>query len=165
MSSFSQVNNDQYRDLFLVGEFGEVCTMCEVIVLCEETQTVPSYPGIPENHEFVLYHLKTRTFWSQISTIWEWFSANFSSASLAQGHDRPVWKYTVTLDSWTGPQIVNAWIALEPPLLTFADTAVDRSNQAWLNVANGTSIGYCQRLPLWESLETITQHSNTEKQP
>jgi hypothetical protein len=31
----AQVKIDRYRDYFLVGQFGEVCTMCEVIVLCE----------------------------------------------------------------------------------------------------------------------------------
>jgi len=120
---------------------------------------------IPADGDFTLYHLRTRTFWSQITTIWEWFIANFDSESLAQGHDRPVWIYTIADNTWSGPKVIEAWVALEPPLLTFADTAVDRSNQAWLSAADGTPIGYCQRLPWWNSLETIAQTSDTEKQP
>ncbi|TDJ42288.1 MAG: hypothetical protein E2O50_06610, partial [Gammaproteobacteria bacterium] len=94
---------------------------------------------IPADGDFTLYHLRTRTFWSQITTIWEWFIANFDSESLAQGHDRPVWIYTIADNTWSGPKVIEAWVALEPPLLTFADTAVDRSNQAWLSAADGDS--------------------------
>ena len=79
----AQVNMDAYRDYFLVGRFGEVCTMCEVTVLCEGVDAIPEYSQIPADGTFTVYHLQTRTFWSQVSTIWEWFIANFSSASLA----------------------------------------------------------------------------------
>jgi len=155
-----QVNNEKYRDYFLVGEFGEVCTMCEIIVLCEKTATVPTYDSIPADGEFTLYHLQTRTFWSQITTIWDWFIANFSAASLAQGHERPVWIYTSSTDAWSGPEIANARIALEPPLLTFGDKRIDRINQAWLAADDASPLGYCQRLPLWESLEIIEQKND-----
>jgi len=131
----------------------------------ENTDTVPAYELIPAAGNFTLYHLQTRTFWSQIATIREWFISNFNSESRAQGHDRPVWIYTIADNIWSGPKVIDAWVALEPPLLTFAETAVDRSNQAWLSAADGTPIGYCQRLPLWNSLETIAQTSGTEKQP
>jgi hypothetical protein len=163
--AFGQVNNEKYQDLFLVGEFGEVCTMCEVIILCENTDTVPAYELIPAAGDFTLYHLQTRTFWSQIATLWEWFISNFNSESLAQGHDRPVWIYTVANSTWSGPETVDAWIALEPPLLTFGHKAIERSNQAWLDTDDATPVGYCQRLPLWKSLETIEQKSGAGDHP
>ena len=160
-----QVNSEKYRDLFLVGDFGEVCTMCEIIVLCENAGEVPTHESLPAEGDFTLYHLQTRTFWSQISTIWEWFIANFSSESLAQGHDRPVWIYTSANKTWSGPEIVDAWIALEPPLLTFGNKTIDRRDQAWLNADDATPVGYCQRLPLWESLEIISLKSAAGKIP
>ena len=74
-----QVNNPAYADYFLVGQFGEICTMCEVIALCESSGHDVQYEKIPAGGTFTLYHLQTRTFWSQIATIWEWFITNFDS--------------------------------------------------------------------------------------
>src|SRR5210317_1358986 len=85
----AQVNMDAYRDYFLVGQFGEVCTMCEVTVLCEAGSELPADDAVPTGGDFTLYHLQTRTFWSQISTIWEWFISNFRQDELAaRGHTR-----------------------------------------------------------------------------
>ena len=52
----AQVNIDAYRDYFLVGRFGEVCTMCEVVVLCEEGDAKPSDDAVPAAGDFTLYH-------------------------------------------------------------------------------------------------------------
>lgn len=153
----AQINSEKYRSLFLVGEFGEVCTMCEVIVICEEGDDSMSYGSIPADGSFTLYHLQTRSFWSQISTIWEWFIANFSAEALARGHTRPVWIYRVDVGRWSGPEVVEAHIALEPPVLSFADRSIDRTNRAWSVAGGGASVGYCQRLPLWDSLDVIAR--------
>jgi len=155
----AQVNSEKYRSLFLVGEFGEVCTMCEVIVICAEGGGALSDTEVPADGTFTLYHLQTRTFWSQISTIWEWFVANFSSESLAQGHTRPVRIYRVAAGSWSGPEVVEARIALEPPVLSFGDRSIDRVNRAWSTAGEPTPSGYCQRLPLWDSLEVIAERN------
>lgn len=157
MPATAQVNSEKYRSLFLVGEFGEVCTMCEVIVICGEGDHTPEYDSIPADDSFTIYHLQTRTFWSQVSTIWEWFIANFSSESLVQGHTRPVWIYEIVGGRWTGPDVIEAHIALEPPLLSFGDRKIDRTNQAWLK--DGETVGYCRRLPLWESLDVIANET------
>ena len=65
----AHVNSDAYRDYFLIGQFGEVCTMCEAAVLCEDGSISPTYVGIPAEDDFTLYCIQTRTFWSQVPTI------------------------------------------------------------------------------------------------
>lgn len=156
----SQVNNPAYADYFLVGRFGEICTMCEAIVLCESGVSDAPRERIPAEGSFALYHLQTRTFWSQIATIWAWFVANFDSASLAAtGHTRPVDVYTVAKGRWSAPVTVAARISLEPPRIVIGGQAIDRVDQFWLQEADARRIGYCQRLPLWESLDIIAARS------
>jgi len=152
----AQVNIDAYRDYFLVGQFGEVCTMCEIIVLCEKGNAVPAYEGIPESGSFVLYHLQTRTFWSQMGTIWEWFIANFTADELAaQGHTRPVEVYQVSDGVWSGLEMREARLRLDPGTLDFGADVIDRVDSAWSPEGVEAPIGYCQRLPLWDALVTI----------
>ena len=45
--AYGQVNNKAYADYFLVGQFGEVCTMCDVMVLCEAGATPPAHQSVP----------------------------------------------------------------------------------------------------------------------
>lgn len=155
-----QVNIDAYRDYFLVGQFGEVCTMCEVTVLCESGDKVPAYETIPEAGTFTIYHLQTRTFWSQVSTIWEWFISNFTADGLAaRGHTRPVYIYDVDDGEWSGRQTVDGRLILDPGVLEFGDHTIDRVTRAWQRADDGETEGYCTRLPLWESLDTIAARS------
>jgi hypothetical protein len=157
LSAGAQVNIDRFRDYFLVGQFGEVCTMCEVIVLCEAGSEPPAEDTVPDDGDFTLYHIQTRTFWSQVSTIWEWFIANFSSEPLAaRGHTRPVYEYTVTDGIWEGPQIIEGRLVLDPGVLEFGDYNIDRTNRQWQRADTGAAVGYCTRLPLWESLDSIS---------
>ncbi|MDP6435814.1 MAG: hypothetical protein QF803_04240 [Gammaproteobacteria bacterium] len=155
----SQVNNPAYADYFLVGRFGEICTMCEAIVLCETGVQAKQYERVPEAGDFTIYHLQTRTFWSQVATIWEWFVRNFDSNSLAQsGHTRPVNVYEITGGLWSGPEALEAHIALEPAIIEIGRYTIDRVERAWLDSTASTPTGYCQRMPLWESLEIINRH-------
>jgi hypothetical protein len=152
----AQVNMDAYRDYFLVGQFGEVCTMCEVVVLCETGAEVPQDQVVPASGTFTLYDLQTRTFWSQISTIWEWFISNFRQDELAaQGHTRPVHVYEVTDGVWPAMEVIEARLILDPGVIEFGDHTIDRVTSAWQDAATGTAIGYCSRLPLWDALEVI----------
>jgi hypothetical protein len=151
----AQVSSEKYRGLFLVGEFGELCTMCEAVVLCEPRKGTPRHSSIPEAGDFTLYHIQTRTFWSQITTIREWFIANFNAESLAQGHERPARIYQIKGDQWLPPKTINAHVALEPPFIKFAETRLDRTNKAWLSLDTGQTVGYCQRMPLWDALDVI----------
>ena len=152
----AQVNVEAYRDYFLVGRFGEVCTMCEVVVLCEEGSAPPRAERVPSGGDFTLYHLQTRTFWSQVSTIWEWFISNFTAQDLAaRGHTRPVHVYSVTAGDWSGRMVIEGRLVLDPGVLELGARRIDRVNRAWMRADTGEAMGYCTRLPLWEALESI----------
>lgn len=155
----AQVNETKYENYFLVGQFGEICTMCEIMVLCEAGDSVPQHAAIPDQGSFTLYHIHTRTFWSQVSTIWEWFIANFDS-SLIAGHSRPVTVYTVNDGTWAPATTIDMRVSLDPPLLTLSDGhEIERVNRQWRHVSPPAALGYCQRLPLWESLAIIEKRS------
>ena len=159
--AMAQVNLDAYRDYFLVGQFGEVCTMCEVTVLCERAAQPPADIEIPGYGTFTVYHIQTRTFWSQVSTIWEWFIANFSADSLAsRGHTRPVHVYKVTDGEWAPGEVIEGRMVLEPGVLEFGDYNIDRVTQAWQQADTGAAVGFCTRLPLWDALEVIEEQTN-----
>ena len=152
----AQVNIDGYRDYFLVGRFGEVCTMCEVVVLCEEGDAKPSDDAVPAAGDSTLYHLQTRTFWSQVSTIREWFIANFTEEDLAaRGHTRPAHVYEVGAGKWSARKVVEAGLVLSPPVIELGGRNIDRVSRAWQRADTGEAIGYCARLPLWDALESI----------
>ena len=145
----AQVNIDAYRDYFLVGRFGEVCTMCEVVVLCEEGDAKPRDDTLPAAGDFTLYHLQTRTFWSQISTIREWFIANFTKEDLAaRGHARPVHVYEVAAGKWSARKVVEARLVLNPPVIELGDHNIHRVSRAWQRAETGEAKGYCARMPL-----------------
>ena len=157
--AIGQINDPAYADYFLVGRFGEICTMCEAIVLCEVASSSTRYESIPERGSFTVYHLKTRTFWSQIATIWEWFITNFDSDSLvATGHARPVNVYAIADGQWSKAQVLDARVSLDPATIVIDEQTIDRVERRWLRGKPAQPVGYCQRLPLWESLDIITRH-------
>jgi hypothetical protein len=130
--------------------------MCEVVVLCEAGNAPPAHGAVPASGSFTLYHIQTRTFWSQVSTIWEWFISNFSSRPLVGGHDRPVIIHSVTEGVWAAPVAGDMHISLEPPLITMPDgREIERIERRWRTGVPPTELGYCERLPLWDSLAVI----------
>jgi len=162
----AQVNDPRFRDYFLVGQFGEVCTMCEVAVLCQAGDAPPPAEAVTAGGDFTLYMLQTRTFWSQVSTIWDWFISNFTSAPLVGGHERPVTVYTVANGAWSPPTEQSMHISLEPGLLAMADgREVDRVTRRWQRTGTGEPLGYCVRLPLWDTLSVIEARAPRGAQP
>jgi len=164
MTATAQVNNPAYADYLLVGRFGEVCTMCEAVVLCEANVTeLPVRETVPRHGSFALYHFQVRTFWSQISTIWEWFITNFTTEGIeSRGHTRPVHVYEVVDDQWMPMRVTEARLVLNPGLIELGGTNIDRINHRWIDADTGEEIGYCQRLPLWKTLEMIESRSPDE---
>ena len=154
--AWSQVNIEAYRDYLLVGRFGELCAMCEAVVLCRAGQEVPDNEAVPAVGDFTIYHLRTRTFWSQIATIWEWFIANFREAELAaRGHSRPVLKYGVTDGIWSAAKSIEGRLVLDPGVVELGNHQIDRVSRAWRLADTGAEIGHCARLPLWDALAGI----------
>jgi len=152
----AQVTVDAYRDYFLYGQFGEVCTMCEVVVLCKAGKSPPRADRVPPDGDFTLYHLQKRTFWSQMGTIWEWFVSNIRQDGLAaQGHTRPVHVYRVTSGSWSSKEVIEGRLVLDPGLLEFGDRNIDRISRAWSGINADATLGFCSRLPLWDALDSI----------
>ena len=145
------------EELLLYSQFGEFCTMCEAVLLCEEGEE-KSYNFIPNTGNFTLYHLRTRTFLSQISTIWEFFIKNFDGYEI-KGHKRPVNIITIDSNQWSKPMISDAEISIDPGLIYIEDRMINRVNNEWMNNAN-ESIGFCYRLPLWASIEKIDKKTN-----
>ena len=152
----AQPDNTPYLDLLLFSQFGEFCTMCEAVLLCQKGETIPAYEQIPAEGSFTVFHLETRTFWSQVMTIWEWFIDNFKDKPIS-GHNRPVNIVSVNDGQWGVLQTYSLHIDIDPPLLTIENQVINRRSQAWLR--NGADIGYCQRLPLWESLDIIAANA------
>jgi len=149
----AQVNDPAYSDYFLVGEFGEICTMCEVAVLCEAGDRIPAYERVPDAGDYTLYHIQTRTFWSQVSTIWEWFLSNFSPRSV-DGHTRPVHVHRVEDGRLAPMTVVEARVTLKQPYIDMGDERIERVDRQWQS-AQGQRVGYCQQLPLWDTLDVI----------
>ena len=156
--SSAEVEARDESSLLLYSQFGELCTMCEAVVQCENTNTKDVYNAFPQSGQFTLYHLKTRTFWSQISTIWEFFIKNFNDDAV-KGHRRPVNIIKVDENNWSYPQIGEARISIDPNTIYIEEKMIDRESSQWIELVTNNHIGFCYRLPLWESLEIIEEHN------
>lgn len=156
----AQVNEPEHEGYLLVGQFGEICTMCEAMVVCGEGDEALRLESLPAAGSYTLYYLHTRTFWSQVTTIWEWFIANFNS-KLVPRHTRPVSIHTLRDGRWSGPAAGEVAVSLDPPELRFSDgQTIDRAGFRWLD-AGSEAHGSCQRLPLWDTLERIPDTTRT----
>ena len=161
LTANAQINDPAYADYLLVGRFGELCTMCEATVLCEAGEPVER-ESVPMASTFTLYHFETRTFWSQMSTIWEWFIKNVKpDALVARGHSRPVNVYTVDQGRWSGPAVREARLILDPAEIVIGDKAILRDDRRWIGLPGERDAGYCQRLPLWETLEAVQRNAGS----
>ena len=141
-------------ELLLYSQFGEFCTMCEATLVCAEGKNEIDEKFL-ERESYLLIHLETRTFWSQIATIWEFFIRNFDRYQI-KGHSRPVNLYSSENGEWFDIEITTAEISLDPNLIKIKQFLIDRETQDWINHKE-LNIGSCKRLPLWETLAYIDQ--------
>ena len=136
--------------MLLNSRFGELCSMCEAMVLC--TEHGPD--GSPQPPATLL-HFQTKTFWGQVRTIWEYLIRWVAPVS---GNTRPVYLYVEQADSSgrlaSDAHVLSADFSLDPPLIRLDDRQIERWSGQWLD-AGGEVVGQCRRLPLRETLEVI----------
>jgi len=150
----AQEMKSKNNELLLYSQFGEFCTMCEATLVCTEGENNIDNTFL-DRESYLLIHLQTRTFWSQISTIWEFFIRNFDGYQI-KGHSRPVKIYSSDKGEWLGIDITTAQISVDPNLIQIKQFLIDRETQDWINYKEEI-IGSCERLPLWETLSYIDQ--------
>ena len=141
-------------ELLLYSQFGEFCTMCEATIVCSDKSGMTSESFL-DNESYTLIHLETRTFWSQISTIWEFFVRNFEGYEV-KGHSRPVNLYYSQDGKWSKIEVADARISVDPNLIQIKQFVIDRVSREWIS-QDDQSLGTCERAPLWKTLEYIDQ--------
>jgi len=148
--------------LLLMNRFGELCTMCEAVVLCADGDvsavTVPDL-GAPATGPFTIYHFQTKTFWGQVATIWTYLKRWVEPIVR---EERPVRIYTVGTGGVAAPgrslEERMASLSIEPPLLDVGARRINRETSAWED-AQGQPVGTCARLPIKEGLGFVKAHS------
>ncbi len=139
-------------ELLLYSQFGEFCTMCEAIIVCRDEMNLIDESFL-DDESYLLIHIETRTFWSQISTIWEFFIRNFDGYEI-KGHSRPAKLYYSHDGKWSDVEIANARISVDPNLIKMKQFVIDRESQDWFS-QDDKKLGACERLSLWQTLEYI----------
>ena len=150
----AQEMKSKNSELLLYSQFGEFCTMCEATLVCTEGGSNIDDTFL-DRESYLLIHLQTRTFWSQISTIWEFFIRNFDGYQI-KVHSRPVKIYSSDKGSWFDIENTTAEISVDPNLIKIKQFFIDRETQNWIDHTE-VSLGSCKRLPLWETLAYIDQ--------
>jgi hypothetical protein len=156
----ARAQEQQY--LLLMNRFGELCTMCEAVVLCAAGDVPPAdvadlaRPGIGP---FTIYHFRTKTFWGQVATIWDYL---IRWVEPVIREERPVRIYRVGADGAAGSgrslEERMANLSIDPPLLDIGDRRINRQSGAW-ETPRGQAVGSCARLPIREGLGFVTSHS------
>ncbi len=155
---FSNIQSDDRganEELLLYSQFGEFCTMCEAIILCNKDKSEINHLYLDQD-SYLLFHIETRTFWSQLSTIWEFFIRNFDGYEI-KGHSRPAKLYSSQNGKWTSESI-TAEISIDPNLIKLGEIVINRETENWSKV-DKSEIGFCERLPLWETLSYIDERT------
>jgi hypothetical protein len=63
--------------------------------------------------------------------------------------------YSISDGEWSSEKTIEGRLILEPGLVELGDYHIDRISSAWINVSSAEAAGFCQRMPLWDSLEKI----------
>ena len=150
----AQEIKSENSELLLYSQFGEFCTMCEATLVCIDEKNKIN-DAFLDHESYLLIHLETRTFWSQIATIWEFFIRNFDGYQV-KGHSRPAILYSSEMGNWFDAETTTAEISIDPNLIKIKQFVIDRGTQDWIDHKE-KKIGSCARLPLWETLEYIDE--------
>ena len=150
----AQEMKSENSELLLYSQFGEFCTMCEATLVCID-EKMKINDAFLDHESYLLIHLETRTFWSQITTIWEFFIRNFDGYQV-KGHSRPAILYSSEMGNWFDIETTTAEISIDPNLIKIKQFVIDRETQDWIDHKE-QKIGSCIRLPLWETLEYIVE--------
>lgn len=137
--------------MLLTNRFGELCTMCEAIVLCEPGKQELDFDGaLPQDMppRFTLYHFQTKDFWGQIATIWDYF-ARWVNPVVAETRPVIVYEVAAGVRETQGTEI--AGLSVKQAQITVGSRIIDRNKRHWLG-ADGEMLGACARLPLRDAL-------------
>ena len=159
LNANSQAEDDK-KSLMLYSQFGEFCTMCEATIICSLEEDKMNSSNLDKG-TYMLFHFKTRSFWSQISTIWEFFIRNFDGQEIT-GHSRPVQSYLSKDGIWSKMDIENAEISINPDIIKLGSIIINRKTKNWTH-HNQLGMSYCERLPLWETLSYIEKRKKNIK--
>ena len=156
----AQEIKSENSELLLYSQFGEFCTMCEAILVCTDEKNEIN-DAFLDRESYLLIHLETRTFWSQISTIWEFFIRNFEGYQI-KGHSRPAMLYSSKMGNWFDIEATSAEVSIDPNLIKIKQFMIDRETQDWID-RKEKRIGTCARIPLWETLTYIEARVHKRK--
>ncbi len=144
--------------MLLANRFGELCTMCEAIVLCESDKEILDFNGaLPEemSSSFTLYHFQTKKFWGQIATIWNYF-ARWIDPVVSETRPVIVYEKTTSVNGRVlkAKTIETAKLDLDEAKIVVADRTIDRMTHRWA-LSEKEATGACVRVPLRDTLVYI----------
>ena len=121
----AQEMKSENSELLLYSQFGEFCTMCEATLICIDEKNKIN-DAFLDHESYLLIHLETRTFWSQIATIWEFFIRNFDGYQV-KGHSRPAILYSSEMGNWFDIETTTAEISIDPNLIKIKKFVIENS--------------------------------------
>lgn len=131
----------------LMSEFGELCTMCEAYLRCTPDPTTDA-----ADRAETLYFFRTKTFWAQIATIWDYFALWFDPVT---SQERPATIYRIAAPQ-TDDAVIQTmtYLSEEAARIEIDNSWVDRNSGEWFTM-DDTKIGMCDRRPIGESMDAI----------
>ena len=148
--------------MLLQSQFGELCTMCEALVACrvdpfQDPAEVKADLSDFEDQEFTLYHFKTKDFWGQIATIWDYFAVWIDPVT---SEKRPVRVYQHFDPQNGGPTLRErtAFLSVQEAKITVLDQSIDRWSGERIS-EDGDEQTYCVRLSLRDVLPQLDTYA------
>ena len=134
--------------------------MCEAWLLCKDAAArtvVHDAEALAdlERTELTLYRFKTKDFWGQIATIWNWFIRILNPVT---SETRPAIVFQMApsgTNDWRQTQAeVAASLDLQPAVISIDGTNIDRLEGTW-TASDGAALGHCARTPIRDALAFI----------